>query len=148
MEGGSFSTLGQARLLMMGQLGKLTPLPIGIHGLPELGQALDLPIVVRAAAAVVDLGVVHTATPPARTLSIGHLPPPEEGLRTAGLHGAAAGAFVDGRLPPGTLSFQAAAVDPLRPPRAGAEMQRVFGEEYPTKGMLMAMGTHSLYPDT
>lgn len=32
--------------------------------------------------------------------------------------------------------------------RALAEMQRVFGEEYPTKGMLMAMGTHSLYPDT
>jgi hypothetical protein len=27
-------------------------------------------------------------------------------------------------------------------------MQRVFGEEYPAKGMLMAMGTHSLYPDT
>jgi len=32
--------------------------------------------------------------------------------------------------------------------RALAEMQRVFGEEYPAKGMLMAMGTHSLYPDT
>ena len=28
------------------------------------------------------------------------------------------------------------------------EMQRVFGEEYPTKGMLLAMGTHSQYPDT
>lgn len=28
------------------------------------------------------------------------------------------------------------------------EMQRVFGEEYPRKGMLLAMGTHSLYPDT
>ena len=27
-------------------------------------------------------------------------------------------------------------------------MRRVFGEEYPTKGMLLAMGTHSLYPDT
>ena len=23
-----------------------------------------------------------------------------------------------------------------------------FGEEYPKKGMLLAMGTHSLYPDT
>lgn len=32
--------------------------------------------------------------------------------------------------------------------RALAEMQRVFGEEYPAKGMLMAMGTHSQYPDT
>ncbi|MGQ0662250.1 MAG: hypothetical protein ACT4P2_01430 [Pseudomonadota bacterium] len=29
-----------------------------------------------------------------------------------------------------------------------AEMRRVFGEEYPAKGMLLAMGTHSLYPDT
>ena len=29
-----------------------------------------------------------------------------------------------------------------------AELQRVFGEEYPSKGMLLAMGTHSLYPDT
>ena len=28
------------------------------------------------------------------------------------------------------------------------EMQRIFGEEYPRKGMLLAMGTHSLYPDT
>lgn len=28
------------------------------------------------------------------------------------------------------------------------ELQRVFGEEYPKKGMLLAMGTHSLYPDT
>jgi hypothetical protein len=27
-------------------------------------------------------------------------------------------------------------------------MQRVFGEEYPKKGMVFAMGTHSLYPDT
>jgi hypothetical protein len=27
-------------------------------------------------------------------------------------------------------------------------MQYVFGEEYPTKGMLLAMGTHSQYPDT
>ena len=32
--------------------------------------------------------------------------------------------------------------------RALADMQRVFGEEYPAKGMLLAMGTHSLYPDT
>jgi hypothetical protein len=32
--------------------------------------------------------------------------------------------------------------------RALAEVQRVFGKEYPTKGMLLAMGTHSLYPDT
>ncbi len=28
------------------------------------------------------------------------------------------------------------------------EIRRVFGEEYPEKGMLLAMGTHSLYPDT
>lgn len=28
------------------------------------------------------------------------------------------------------------------------EMQRVFGEEYPSKGMLLAMGTHSRYPET
>lgn len=28
------------------------------------------------------------------------------------------------------------------------QMARVFGEEYPAKGMLLAMGTHSLYPDT
>ena len=27
-------------------------------------------------------------------------------------------------------------------------MRRVFGEEYPKKGMAFAMGTHSLYPDT
>jgi hypothetical protein len=27
-------------------------------------------------------------------------------------------------------------------------MNRVFGDEYPEKGMLLAMGTHSLYPDT
>jgi hypothetical protein len=27
-------------------------------------------------------------------------------------------------------------------------IQRVFGEEYPKKGMVFAMGTHSLYPDT
>jgi hypothetical protein len=27
-------------------------------------------------------------------------------------------------------------------------MQIVFGEEYPAKGMLLAMGTHSQYPDT
>lgn len=32
--------------------------------------------------------------------------------------------------------------------RALSDMQRVFGEEYPSKGMLLAMGTHSLYPDT
>jgi hypothetical protein len=30
---------------------------------------------------------------------------------------------------------------------AVAEMRRVFGEEYPRRGMLLAMGTHSLYPD-
>jgi hypothetical protein len=28
------------------------------------------------------------------------------------------------------------------------EKSRVFGEEYPRKGMLLAMGTHSLYPET
>ncbi|MBI1276236.1 hypothetical protein GC177_09750 [bacterium] len=28
------------------------------------------------------------------------------------------------------------------------QMQRVFGEEFPKKGMVFAMGTHSLYPDT
>jgi hypothetical protein len=27
-------------------------------------------------------------------------------------------------------------------------MQTRFGEEYPRKGMLLAMGTHSQYPDT
>lgn len=27
------------------------------------------------------------------------------------------------------------------------ELQRIFGQEYPSKGMLLAMGTHSLYPD-
>jgi hypothetical protein len=27
-------------------------------------------------------------------------------------------------------------------------MQRVFGEDYPKKGMVLAMGTHSQYPDT
>jgi hypothetical protein len=32
--------------------------------------------------------------------------------------------------------------------RALEEIQRVFGEDYPRKGMLLAMGTHSLYPDT
>lgn len=32
--------------------------------------------------------------------------------------------------------------------RALSEVRRVFGEEYPKKGMLLAMGTHSLYPDT
>jgi hypothetical protein len=32
--------------------------------------------------------------------------------------------------------------------KAISEMERVFGEEYPKKGMLLAMGTHSLYPDT
>lgn len=29
-----------------------------------------------------------------------------------------------------------------------SRMQQVFGEEYPTKGMLLAMGTHSQYPET
>jgi hypothetical protein len=28
------------------------------------------------------------------------------------------------------------------------QMRRVFGEEYPKKGVVFAMGTHSLYPDT
>ena len=32
--------------------------------------------------------------------------------------------------------------------KALENMQRVFGEEYPSKGMVFAMGTHSLYPDT
>jgi len=32
--------------------------------------------------------------------------------------------------------------------RALSEVRQVFGEEYPKKGMLLAMGTHSLYPDT
>ena len=32
--------------------------------------------------------------------------------------------------------------------KALSEMNRVFGDEYPEKGMLLAMGTHSLYPDT
>lgn len=32
--------------------------------------------------------------------------------------------------------------------KALENMQRVFGEEYPGKGMVFAMGTHSLYPDT
>ncbi len=32
--------------------------------------------------------------------------------------------------------------------RAVDEVQRIFGEEYPRRGMLLAMGTHSLYPDT
>ncbi|WP_407194616.1 hypothetical protein [Bradyrhizobium sp. STM 3566] len=32
--------------------------------------------------------------------------------------------------------------------KALAEMQRVFGKEYPSNGMLLAMGTHSLHPDT
>jgi hypothetical protein len=31
--------------------------------------------------------------------------------------------------------------------KALEHMQRVFGEEYPKKGMVLAMGTHSLYPD-
>ena len=26
-------------------------------------------------------------------------------------------------------------------------MQRVFGNDYPKKGMVLAMGTYSLYPD-
>lgn len=32
--------------------------------------------------------------------------------------------------------------------KALTEIERVFGEEYPQKGMLMAMGTHSLHPNT
>lgn len=32
--------------------------------------------------------------------------------------------------------------------QALADMQRVFGEEYPRKGMLLAMGTHSRWPET
>jgi len=32
--------------------------------------------------------------------------------------------------------------------KAISEMQKVFGEDYPQKGVLFAMGTHSLYPDT
>lgn len=32
--------------------------------------------------------------------------------------------------------------------RTLAEMRKVFGEDYPAKGVLFAMGTHSLYPDT
>jgi hypothetical protein len=28
------------------------------------------------------------------------------------------------------------------------EMQKVFGEDYPRKGMLLAMGTHSLHQGT
>ncbi|HEX7758367.1 MAG TPA: hypothetical protein VF459_02615 [Caulobacteraceae bacterium] len=28
------------------------------------------------------------------------------------------------------------------------QIQKIFGEEYPRKGMLLAMGTHSQYPDT
>lgn len=32
--------------------------------------------------------------------------------------------------------------------RALEKMQQVFGVDYPKKGMLLAMGTHSLYPDT
>ncbi len=32
--------------------------------------------------------------------------------------------------------------------KALENMQTRFGEEYPRKGMLLAMGTHSLYPDT
>lgn len=32
--------------------------------------------------------------------------------------------------------------------RALRDMERVFGVEYPKKGVLFAMGTHSLYPDT
>lgn len=35
-----------------------------------------------------------------------------------------------------------------RAKKALSEMNRVFGDEYPEKGMLLAMGTHSLYPDT
>lgn len=32
--------------------------------------------------------------------------------------------------------------------RALADIQKTFGEDYPKKGMLLAMGTHSLYPET
>ncbi len=32
--------------------------------------------------------------------------------------------------------------------KALTQMKKVFGEEYPSKGMLFAMGTHSQYPDT
>lgn len=32
--------------------------------------------------------------------------------------------------------------------KALEHMQKRFGEEYPSKGMLLAMGTHSQYPDT
>ena len=32
--------------------------------------------------------------------------------------------------------------------KAVTEMVRIFGSEYPRRGMLLAMGTHSLYPDT
>jgi hypothetical protein len=32
--------------------------------------------------------------------------------------------------------------------QAADEVRKVFGEEYPRKGMLLAMGTHSQYPDT
>ena len=31
--------------------------------------------------------------------------------------------------------------------QAISQMRQVFGKEYPTKGMLLAMGTHSHYPD-
>jgi hypothetical protein len=34
------------------------------------------------------------------------------------------------------------------PLQARAEIRRVFGEEYPRKGMLLAMGTHSRWPET
>jgi len=27
-------------------------------------------------------------------------------------------------------------------------MRRMFGEEYPSKGMVLAMETHSIYPET
>ena len=32
--------------------------------------------------------------------------------------------------------------------KALSEMDRVFGQDYPAKGMLLAMGTHSLHQDT
>lgn len=32
--------------------------------------------------------------------------------------------------------------------KALENMRRVFGEDYPSKGMVFAMGTHSLYPET
>ena len=36
----------------------------------------------------------------------------------------------------------------VREQRALADVGRVFGKKYPAKGMLLAMGTHSLHQDT